>query len=93
MNDALIQISRTSRGGDADEIQVEIIKGETHLRLGLTMEQYANLISGAAHVPCRVVRWRLEPQTEKELMDLGKIGSGASTHARTIRLKRPGGSV
>ena len=60
MDDALIQIARTSKGGDnPDEIQVEIVRGETHIRLGLTMEQYANLITGSAHVPCRTVRWRI----------------------------------
>jgi hypothetical protein len=58
--EALIQVARTSRSGDADEVQVELVKGETHIRVALTMEQFGNLMTGSAHVPCRVVRWCLE---------------------------------
>ena len=58
--EALIQVARTSTSGDVDEVQVELVKGKSHIRVALTMESFGNLMSGAAHVPCKVVRWRVE---------------------------------
>jgi hypothetical protein len=58
--EALIQVARTSTRGDVDEVQVELVKGKTHIRVALTMEQFGNLMTGSAHVPCKVVRWHME---------------------------------
>jgi len=66
--DAMIQVARTSRSGDAEEVQVEIIRGESHIRVALTMEEFGNLMSGAAHVPCRVVRWRIGDETRDDTL-------------------------
>jgi hypothetical protein len=59
-DEALIQISRTSGGRDGEEMQVEIIKGETHIRLGMTLCDFAEMITGSAKTPCTVRRWRIE---------------------------------
>ncbi len=60
-DEALIQISRTSRsGGDEDEMQVEFVRGETHIRLGLSLKDFARVVTGEAKVPCKVRRWRVE---------------------------------
>ena len=56
-DEALIQLARTSRAGDEDEMQLNIIRGKTHIRLGMSMTDFAELLTGAAHIPIKIRRW------------------------------------
>ena len=61
-NETLVQIARTSGAGVSDEIQINIVGPDsTNIRVAVTMEQFASMITGSAHVPCRVVRWNIAP--------------------------------
>lgn len=54
---ARIQLARTSGTGEIDEIQLNLISGDTHVRLAMTLLNFAELMSGSAHVEAKVVRW------------------------------------
>ncbi len=54
--EALIQLSRVS-GNEQDEMQLNIIHEGTHIRLGIPMIGFAELLTGAAHIPATVRRW------------------------------------
>ena len=58
-NKVLLHISRVSTQGKEDEIQAEIIgdDGEV-IRLSMPLIDYAKIISGEAHVPVEVRRYR-----------------------------------
>lgn len=55
----LLQISRTSRS-DSDEVQMEIADAKTgeHIRLAMSLLDYARILTGEAHVPVEVRRYR-----------------------------------
>ena len=56
-----IQISKTSSTEEEDAMQVEILregeKENDHIRLELSLLDYARVLTGEAHVPCKVIRW------------------------------------
>ena len=56
--DAYIQISRVSISDEEDQIQVEVIldKGDIHLRLKMSMENFAKTLMGDAKVECQISR-------------------------------------
>ena len=56
--EALIQVSRVSTGGLEDEVQVEVLYGDNHIRVALPLRGYADMVTGEAKVPCQVRRWR-----------------------------------
>lgn len=61
---SLIQLARTS-GNDEDEMQLNIVCGDTYVRLALSMLNFAELMSGTAHVEARVIRWETrKPETK-----------------------------
>jgi hypothetical protein len=65
-----IKMARTSRAGDPDEVQVEIVRDRGQeidcIRVGLTMEQFAELITGQARVSCEVRRWEKRMAVPKD---------------------------
>lgn len=55
----LLQISRTSQAGaDGDEVQMEIADTKTgeHIRLAMSLLDYARILTGEAHIPVEVRR-------------------------------------
>ena len=59
-NEALIQCSRVSEAGRDDYVAVEIIRvadKESIIRLNMSLEEFAQMITGDAKVRCDVCRW------------------------------------
>ena len=58
LNDsARIHMARTSGWNNDDEVQVNITSGDTHVRLGMSMLSFAELMTGSANVAAKVIRW------------------------------------
>lgn len=51
-----IQASRVS-GGETDEVHVTLSNEDTHIRVSLSLEAFARLITGGEKTPCKATRW------------------------------------
>jgi hypothetical protein len=54
---AFIQCAKTC-GREEDEVQVEFNCGNTHIRIGMTLPNFAEMLMGNAKTPCKIRRWR-----------------------------------
>lgn len=64
----MLQVNRTSTAMEHDEVQLELADERIHIRLAMTMEEYARVITGEAHVPVKIVRFFVRkelPKSEK----------------------------
>lgn len=52
-----LQISRVSKAGSDDEIQVSICGGNASIRLAVDFASFTDMITSGAMRPCEVKRW------------------------------------
>lgn len=52
----LAQITRPS-GGDEEEVNIDIINGDSKIRVGITLSDFAETLTTGRKVECRIIRW------------------------------------
>lgn len=70
MKQGLVKISRTSRRGDEERINIAIIVENTsHINVSLSLTDFANTLTGGSFEECSVDRWQIDREPPRKSED------------------------